>query len=225
MCTCMSMSWLEVAGIQRRTMTSTDPTLCFPGSFFISIEEAAMDLRKCRNFMECRNCIFVSYLDVVFITVNSLFSSLHLGFYGIMPKPIASAESTYGTSITRTSLNKNINRLSVFSLYLVVVCTTVELVEYHFPEGSRPIAWGCSSAYDLGLPDNPNTAHLVSFDWMNPLRRQMQMLHCSIWKVKLSMSMMRAFGQATEISSAISFLLYNRCCCWLWCVSFICWHC
>jgi hypothetical protein len=182
-------------------------------------------LQKCRNFMECRNCIFVSYLDVIFITVNSLFSCLHLGFYGIMPKTTASAESANGTSITRTSLNKNINRLSVFSLYLVVVCTTVELVEYHFLEGSRPIAWGCSSAYDLGLPDNPNTAHPASFDWFNPVRCQMQMLHCSIWKVKPSMSMMRAFGQATEISNAISFLFYYRCCCWLWCVSFICWHC
>ena len=126
-------------------------------------------LQKCRNFMECRNCIFVSYLDVIFITVNSLFSCLHLGFYGIMPKTTASAESANGTSITRTSLNKNINRLSVFSLYLVVVCTTVELVEYHFPEGSRPIAWGCSSAYDLGLADNLNTAHpAASRRWNHP---------------------------------------------------------
>ena len=72
--------------------------------------------------------------------LSSLFSSLRLGFYGIMPKTTASAESANGTSITRTSLNKNVSRLSVFSLYLVVVCTTVELVEYHFPEGSRPIA-------------------------------------------------------------------------------------
>ena len=66
----MSTSWLEVAGIQGRTMTSTDPTFCFPGSFFISIEEAAVDQRKYRGFTECRICIFVPYLDVVFTTVK-----------------------------------------------------------------------------------------------------------------------------------------------------------
>ena len=66
----MLMSWLEVAGIHSRTLTSTVPTLCFPGSFFISIEEAAVNQRKYRGFTEYRIRIFVPYLDVVFTTVK-----------------------------------------------------------------------------------------------------------------------------------------------------------
>ena len=133
MCTCMSMSWLEVAGIQRRTMTSTDPTFCFPGSFFMIIEEApwiyrSADYRSAEISWNAGIAYSFHILMLSLPLLSSFFSFLHLDLYGLLPKTTASAESANGTSITQTSLSKNANRPSVVSLYLVVVCTTVEIV-------------------------------------------------------------------------------------------------
>ena len=130
----MLMSWLEVAWILSRLLTSNGPSfpvmsLCCMPSFVDQI--SAGQITSLRN--ECQSMtseirIFDHILMLSLPLLSSLFSFLHLDVYGLLPKNTASAESANGTSITQTSLNKNANRLSVSSLYLVVVCTTVEIV-------------------------------------------------------------------------------------------------